>query len=133
MDPGTIIALTTVAAKVLLLISKYFSGVKDARKDVERLLEAVKNIHSVLLRIEEIANGPDSAKLPAVGTAFTAIKKSFQELEEKLDPKTTQKVMKLVGLRALKWPFTKEQVAEYITRLESNKASLNIAFNADQT
>lgn len=136
MDPGTIIAVATTATTILSLLSKYVQDVKNAQEDVERLLKQIEDIHSLLLRIEKIAKSPDSAKLPALEKSFTAIKKTFsdiQELVEKLKPKTSQRLMSKVGLRALKWPFTKEQMANYIARLESEKTSLNLAFQTDST
>lgn len=136
MDPGTIIAVATMATTILSLLSKYVQDVKNAQEDVERLLKQIEDIHSLLLRIEKIAKSPDSAKLPALEKSFTAIKKTFsdiQELVEKLKPKTSQRLMSKVGLRALKWPFTKEQMANYIARLESEKTSLTLAFQTDLT
>ena len=136
MDPGTIIAVATAATTVLSLLSKYAQDVKNAREDVERLLKQIEDIHSLLLRIETIATSPYSAKLPALDTALTAIKKTFsdiQELVEKLKPKTSKRLMSKVGLRALKWPFTKEEMASYIIRLESEKTSLTLALQADST
>lgn len=136
MDPGTIIAVATTATTILSLLSKYVRDVKNAQEDVERLLKQIEDIHSLLLKIEKIAKSPDSARLPALEKSFTAIKKTFsdiQELVEKLKPKTSQRLMSKVGLRALKWPFTKEQMANYIARLESEKTSLNLAFLTDST
>lgn len=136
MDPGTIIAVATTATTILSFLSKYVQDVKNAQEDVERLVKQIEDIHSLLLRIEKIAKSPDSAKLPALEKSFTAIEKTFsdiQELVEKLKPKTSQRLMSKVGLRALKWPFTKEQMANYIARLESEKASLTLAFQTDST
>lgn len=136
MDPGTIIAIATTATTILSLLSKYVQDVKNAQEDVERLLKQIEDIHSLLLDIEKIAKSPDSAKLPALEKSFTAIKKTFsdiQEFVEKLKPKTSQRLMSKVGLRALKWPFTKEQMANYIARLESEKTTLILAFQKDST
>lgn len=136
MDPGTIVGVVTASRTILSLLSTYFSDVKDAREDVKRFSKEVEDIHSILQKVEAIAKGPDAARQPGSGPALTAIEQSFshiKELEEKLNPKTRQKIMKRVGLRALKWPFTKEQVTDYITKLERCKSSLNLALNADQT
>lgn len=133
MDPGTIIAIATTATTILSLLSKYVQDVKNAQEDVERLLKQIEDIHSLLLDIEKIAKSPD---LPALEKSFTAIKKTFsdiQEFVEKLKPKTSQRLMSKVGLRALKWPFTKEQMANYIARLESEKTSLILAIQKDST
>lgn len=132
MDPGTILAAVTTSATVIRLISKYYSGVKNAREEVKRFSASVEEIHNVLQKVQALAKGPDAARLPASDPAVAAIEQSLREiteLEEQLNPK----MMRRVGLRALKWPFTSKQTDEYITNLERRKAMLSLALNADQT
>lgn len=136
MDPGTILAVSTAAVKVLSLLFKYFSDAKDAVEDVKRLSDQVENIRGLFLEMEALAQGPDAAKLTASGKALAATSQSLsdiKELMEKLNPKTTHRAMKRMGVRALKWPFTKKQVDDYIKRLESHKISLIFALNLDST
>lgn len=136
MDPGTILAAVTTSATVITLISRYYSGVKNAREDVKRFSASVEEIHSVLQKVQALASGPNAARLPASDPAVAAIEQSLREiteLEEKLSPKTGGKMMRRVGLRALKWPFTSKQMDEYIVRLERRKAMLSLALTADQT
>lgn len=136
MDPGTILAAVTTSATVITLVSRYYSGVKNAREEVERFSALVEEIHSVLQKVQAHTSGPNAARLPASEPAVAAIEQSLREiteLEEKLTPKMGRKMMKRVGLRALKWPFTSKQMDEYITKLERRKAMLSLALNADQT
>lgn len=136
MDPGTILAAVTTSATVITLISRYYSGVKNAREDVKRFSASVEEIYSVLQKVQALASGPNGAKLRASDPAVAAIEQSLHEimeLEEQLNPKMGGKMMRRVGLRALKWPFTSKQMDEYITRLERRKAMLSLALNADQT
>lgn len=136
MDPGTILAAVTTSATVISLISRYYSGVKNAREDVKRFSTSVEEIHSVLQKVQALVRGPEAARLPASDLAVTAIEQSLREiteLEDQLNPKMGGKMMRRVGLRALKWPFTSKQMNEYIIRLERRKAMLNLALNADQT
>lgn len=136
MDPGTILAAVTTSATVITLISRYYSGVKNAREDVKRFSASVEEIHNVLQKVQALAKGPDAARLPASDPAVAAIEQSLREiteLEEQLNPKMRGKMMRRVGLRALKWPFTSKQMDEYITNLERRKAMLSLALNADQT
>ena len=105
MDPGTILAAVTTSATVITLISRYYSGVKNAREDVKRLSASVEEIHSVLQKVQALASGPNAAKLPALDPAVAAIEQSLREiteLEEQLNPKMGRKMMRSVGLRALK-------------------------------
>ena len=41
--------------------------------------------------------------------------------------------MKKLGVRALKWPFDKNEVDEYINRLERHKSIIIAALEMDQT
>lgn len=136
MDPGTILAAVTTSATVITLISGYYSGVKNARGDVKRFSASVEEIHSILKKVQALASGPDAARLPASDLAIAAVEQSLREireLEDQLNPKMGGKMMRRVGLRALKWPLTSKQMDEHITRLERRKAMLSIALNADQT
>ena len=135
MDPGTIIAVITAAGKLLSILFKYVSDAKDAVEGVKRLSDQVDIIRSLLLEIGALAKASNAAELPASSMALTAIRQSLSDIElvEKLNPKTSQKTMRKMRFRALKWPFTKEQVAEYIRRLESDKGSLILALQADST
>lgn len=136
MDPGTILAAVTTSATVITLISRYYSGVKNAREDVKRFSTSVEEIHDVLQKVQALARGPEAARLPVSDPAVTAIEHSLREiteLEDQLNPKMGGKMMRRVGFRALKWPFTSKQMDEYITKLERRKAMLNLALNADQT
>ena len=136
MDPGTAIAVAQISAKVLSLIAKYYSGVKNAKTDIERLEVEVKALRDVLQRMQELARRPDGTKLSALPSCLTAIQQSYDDvttLESKLNPGKRQKTMHRTGLRALMWPLTSKEVDEYITRLERQKSALNLALSTDTT
>ena len=136
MDPGTAIAVGQVSAKVLSIIWKYYSEVKDAKNDVTHLADEIKDFHNVMQKILELLEKDSMvAKVPASGSLITTIEQSLSDinvLERKLDPGTGAKVMKRVGKRALKWPFTKKEVDDWVTRFQRLKGTLNLAINADQ-
>ena len=134
MDPGTAIAVGEVSAKVMSIIWKYYSEVKDAKSDVTHLADEIQNFHNVMLKISELIQ-KDSAKVPALASLIPTIAKSLSEiniLESKLDPGTGAKVMKRVGKRSLKWPFTKKEVDDWVTRFQRLKRTFSLAIDADQ-
>ena len=135
MDPGTAIAVGQVSAKILSIIWKYYSEVKDAKSDVTYLADEIQNFRNVMQKISELLQ-KDSANVPASDSLIPTIEQSLSEikiLEGKLDPGTGAKVMKRVGKRALKWPFTKKEVDDWVTRFQRLKGTLSLAMNADQT
>ena len=136
MDLGTAIAVGQVSAKILSILWKYYSEVKDAKGDVTRLADEIQDFHNVMQKLLELLEkDPMVAKVPASATLITTIEHSLSDinvLERKLDPGTGAKVMKRVGKRTLKWPFTKKEVDDWVTRFQRLKGTLNLALNADQ-
>lgn len=134
MDPGTILAVVTTSAAALSHIIQYYSDVKEARQDRERLHEEVKALHDVLQNVQCLANGPNASKVPSLSSYLKAsCSPDIEELEARLNPGKGRKAMKKVGLRALKWPFDKKDVDKYIDRLERHKSTISAALGIDQT
>lgn len=136
MDPGTFVAIVTTSATVLSLLSEYYSNVKSAKKDIQRLSDEIEGYRNVLQEVQKQVNITDAVVPSLSRSSVRAIQDSLsylEELEDKLTPKKRGRLMKSVGLRALKWPFTCKEVDKYITRLERRKATLNLALSTDQT
>jgi hypothetical protein len=136
MDPGTIVAVVTTSAAILSILSEYYSGVKSAKEDIQRLSDEVGEFRHVLQEIQKQAKNPSVTRLPLSDSSTTAIEKSLsnlKELEEKLTPNKGGRLMKRVGLRALKWPLTSKEVDKYITKLERRKSTLSLMLGTDQT
>ena len=136
MDPGTAIAVGQVSAKVLSIIWKYYSEVKDAKSDVTYLADEIQDFHHVMQKFLELLQKDSMvAKVPASASLITTIEQSLSDikiLERRLDPGTGAKVMKRVGKRALKWPFSKKDVNDWVTRFQRLKGTLSLAMSADQ-
>lgn len=136
MDPGTIVAVVTTSAAILSILSEYYSGVKGAKEDIQRLSDEVEEYRNVLQEIQKQAENSNVTRLPLSDSSVTAIGKSLsnlKEIEEKLTPNKGGRLMKRVGLRALKWPLTRKEVDKYITKLERRKSTLSLMLGTDQT
>ncbi|KAL9045426.1 MAG: hypothetical protein Q9214_001526 [Letrouitia sp. 1 TL-2023] len=134
MDPGTIVAVIQVASKVLSLISKYYLDVKDAKADIEHLINQITVYRKILQNVERLVERGGSKRLPAA--SVMAIKESHDDiksLEERLTPSKRKKAMSRLGRTALTWPFSKDKFRECVTKIEKHIASLNLALNCDQT
>ncbi|KAL8959103.1 MAG: hypothetical protein Q9193_003975 [Seirophora villosa] len=134
MEAGTAIAIGQLSTKVLSIIWKYYSDVKDAKSSITFLANEIKDFSNVLQSfiglLQRSSKIPFSATLETTSTqALTDI----QTLKDKLEPGTGDKAMKRFGKRALKWPLTKKEVGEWVERFERFKATLNLALNTDQT
>lgn len=134
MDPGTIVAVVTASAAALSHIVEFYSDVKEAKQDRERLCDEVKALHDVLENVQSLASGPNAGKVPALSSYVKAsCLPDIEELEARLAPGKGRRAMKKVGLRALKWPFDKKEVDKYISRLERHKSTISAALGIDQT
>jgi hypothetical protein len=113
---ASVIAVIQISAQVFTLCNDYFLVVKDARKDIQRLRDEVSSLHDVLENIAEMAEFPAAAKLSTLNILIKPdgpmelCRRELERLKAKLDPGHGQGKMKRFGLRALKWPFSSNDV-----------------------
>ena len=133
---ASVIAVVQLAGKLWSLCWKYYSDAKDAKSDIERLLSAVGDVQNVFQQVQELAEGPGSTKLLASKSLIERIpfelNAEFERLRKILDPGRTNKTMRTLGLRALKWPLKKDDVDKTLQLLERHKTTLITALNTDQ-
>jgi hypothetical protein len=132
---ASVIAVISLSAKVAKLCSEYIANVKAAKEDVKLLAKEIESVAATFTSAHELLNGPDSARLLAFQNLGDTLSKCFSQLEElndRLDLKN-QKVMRRIGLRALKWPFETKQVDKIIQNLAGYKQTILVALQIDQT
>lgn len=133
MDPGTAIAISSLCAKVVSIIGKYYLDVQDAKRNVELLAHEVETFGHVVREIAELSDA--NPRLPVSTSLRSAINQALsdaQALHDKLDPGKTSKAMKRWGIRALTWPFTKKEVEEWVARFQRLTAMFNLPLTTDQ-
>lgn len=134
MDPGTIIAVVTASTAALSHIFRYYSDVKGARQDRDRLHKEVKALHDVLKNVQSLIDGPNADKVPSLTSYLKeSCSTDVEELKTKLDPGMSGRVMRKVSWWALKWPFNKKAVDDYVKRLDRHKSTIVAALATDQT
>ena len=137
MDPGTAIAVGDISAKALSVIWKYYSDVKDAKVDIEHLVEEIQGLQKVLESVRKLLEDRSIAERIPTSVPLLKGTKSFQSdmeaLTTRLDRNKGTRAMRRVGIRALKWPLKKKEVNEFVTKLQRYKETLNLAFILDQT
>ncbi|KAL8964880.1 MAG: hypothetical protein Q9183_004159 [Haloplaca sp. 2 TL-2023] len=131
MDPGTAIAVTTLSSKVLSIIWKYSSDVKNAKSDIISLRDEIQTFDDVLKSVQDVLKKSPRLTLPAsLRTALDQAQKDLESLENQLDPGKKAKWMSRVGKRALTWPLAKKEVESWIARFQRLKATINLALDA---
>ncbi len=149
MDPlsitASVVAILQLSNTVYTAAKEYYTGVKDAPKEIERLLDELKTFNDILKSLRDTAtraerNGKDEALhetshkgtyLPSVTKLLepdAALRLCFAEMQQFMDRVTTQKSkMK----KALKWPFQKEEIYQTIGRLQKLQSLLKFAIATD--
>lgn len=133
---ASVVALIETSLKVVSLCAKYYSHVKDAKKDIDLFSLEVQAFIKVLQNLDQIARNPGATRLFASRSFSEEIQRCLRDLErlqKKLDPGKGRKTMSRYGIRALKWPFESRELEKDIGVLERYKSTFNAALNMDQT
>ncbi|KAL8903300.1 MAG: hypothetical protein Q9207_004013 [Kuettlingeria erythrocarpa] len=134
MDPGTAIAVATLSAKVASTVWEYYKNLQGAREEIKSLANELQELEHLMQKFQDLVSS--SSKLTVSATLDAAIKQALldlETLESKLVPEKKAKPMRLFGKRALKWPFAKSEVEQWVTRFQRLKDTANLALNTDQT
>ena len=134
---ASIAALIQISGSVFDLCRKYYSEVKDARKEIQRLRDEVTSLQDVLFSVADLAEAANPTKmsiLDRLNQADGPVKQCQAQLAglvAKLEPGEAQSRMRQFGSRALKWPFSKKEVENVMAAIERYKTSFNLAVTAD--
>ena len=139
MDPlsatASVVAVFQLSTQVLSLCREYYSEIKTARSDIEKLVVEIQTFQNVLQKLKTNAEGLDASKLFVTASCEDNIRQCSYDLENlksRLELEKHGKRMKRFGLRALKWPFTSPEVDRVISTLERQKLTFNLALGLDQ-
>ena len=125
------IAVIQISKEILLLCGKYYSGVKGAREDRDRLCDEVKALIGVLEQVQGPAKSPETTRPSVLDAA--QVKKCSSELEELkkiLDQGAAPGLMSRLKFRT-SWPFKRGDVDKKIAILDRHKTTFNLALTAD--
>lgn len=132
---ASVIAVIQISGQVFDLCRTYYSEVRDARTDIQRLCDEVTSLQNVLTNVAHMT----SAKLPTLGLLNQPdgpVQQCLTELialAAKLYPGQGKDKMRQFGLRALKWPFSSKDIEKVITAIGRHKTTFSLALAADQT
>lgn len=134
---ASVVAVVDLSAKIATLCVQYSIAVKHAKADIERLGGEVNGLTDLLRSVDGLLEKPDNNQLLNSQKLSDAVKDCFSQLawlNTKLDAGKTRKTMsRIVGIRALKWPFESKGVEKVINGLERCKQTISLALQVDQT
>ncbi|OBT60675.1 hypothetical protein VE03_09889, partial [Pseudogymnoascus sp. 23342-1-I1] len=132
---SSVITVIDLSAKVASWCSEYYANVKNARDDIERLQREAQGLKATLERVQSLCDGPNGVKLQVSQSLREAVKdckKQLDQLETKLEPRTTNKLMSRYGMRALRWPLKSKEVDGIIKKLGNCKDNISFSLQVDQ-
>ncbi|PQE14247.1 vegetative incompatibility HET-E-1 protein [Rutstroemia sp. NJR-2017a BVV2] len=133
---SSVIAVIDLSAKIVSWCSTYYANVKNARDDIKRLQGETQRLSEILKQVRSLCDSPNGAKLQASQNLRDGIMEceiQLAQLETKLAPRTRQKMMRRIGVRALTWPFKTNEVDSIIKKLGSCKDTISFNLQVNQT
>ncbi|KAM0550669.1 hypothetical protein ACHAPJ_008732 [Fusarium lateritium] len=133
---ASVIAVVDISTKILKICSQYAKEVKEARDEIKRIREEVADLQRLATEVNQLINGSHGTKLKASRDFAKIIKTSetlLSELEDRLEPAPKGKLMRRMGLRALKWPFQSTEIEGILQRVKGCSDSISLALQVDQT
>lgn len=133
---ASIIAVIQLTGSLVKLCGGYIREVKDAKDEILNLQRAIINLQGTLQGLQNILQDDKGKALPTssrLASDITDCLSDLQALEARLDPGKGKRLMKKVGLRALKWPLKRTEVEALIKNLERYKHSFLLSLQVDQT
>jgi hypothetical protein len=129
-------AVIQLAGSLVNICGGYFQEVKDARDEILTLQQAIAVLQRTLQDLLELLQSDDGTALPTssrLARNITDCLSNLQALRAKLNPGKGKKLMRKVGLRALKWPLKRAEVDCAIQNLERYKTSFLLSLQVDHT
>ncbi|RDK38110.1 hypothetical protein M752DRAFT_81280 [Aspergillus phoenicis ATCC 13157] len=131
---GTLMGIVQVCGKLMSVCYEYRMGVRDAPKDISRILDEVVSIGSIaqqLVKVIESDGAPSLPSLQAMGGNDGTLRRCLVELQ---DLKASLKLGRASSSRrALAWPLPRADVEKRLQVLATIKSTLQLALAADNT
>jgi hypothetical protein len=133
---ASVIAVIQLTGSLVKLCGGYVQEVKDARDEIFTLQQAITGLQGTLQDLLKLLQSNDTTALSTssrLASHITDCLSNLQALEAKIDPGKGKKLMRKVGLRALKWPLKRAELEGVIQNLEKYKSSFILSLHVDQT
>ncbi|KAJ5359769.1 hypothetical protein N7517_008960 [Penicillium concentricum] len=133
---ANVIAVIQLTGTLVKLCGGYIREVKDARDEILGLQQAIASLQGTLQELQMFIRSNDAKKLPASSQLVsdsTDCLTDLQALEARLNPRKGKRLMRTLGLRALKWPLKRSEVEGVIQKTERYKSLFILSLSVDQT
>jgi multidrug resistance efflux pump len=132
---ASIFAVVDVSVKVITLCSQYSKAVAHAEADISHLETQVKGLKTTLGNAKALIEAPQCASLSTsrdLKDQLAGCRIMLEDLLGKLES-VARKTKHRPWLRALKWPFSREETNATISALERYHRLIMDGLQIDQT
>ena len=133
---ASVIAVIQLTGSLVKLCGGYIQEVKNARDEISNLHQAIAGLQGTLQDLHKFLQSNDAKGLPISSRLVSNITDCLSDLralEVRLDLGKGKKLIRKVGLRALKWPLKRAEVDGVIQNLERYKSLFLLSLQVDQT
>ncbi|KAJ6060292.1 hypothetical protein N7444_002146 [Penicillium canescens] len=133
---ASVIAVIQLTGSLMKLCGGYIQEARNARNEISTLQQAIAGLQGTIQDLDKYLQSNEGTALPTSSRLVRSITdclSDLQALEMRLDPGKGKKLMRKVGLRALKWPLKRAEVEGVIQNLERYKSSFILSLNVDHT
>lgn len=133
---ASVIAVIQLTGSLVKICGGYIQEVKYARDDIVTLQGAITGLQGILQDLQKFLQSHDDKILPTSSRLVSNITNcctDLRALEAKINPGSGNKLMRRVGLRALKWPLKRTEVEGIVQNIERYKSSFTLSLQVDQT
>jgi hypothetical protein len=114
---ASVIAVVDLSAKIASLCFQYYKDVKNAKDNINRLLQEVANLNTISTDLAKLLDGPNGTRLKSSQNLSSTVEDSLRELQkimQKLDPGVGYKAISRIGICALKWPLSSKDMEKTV-------------------
>lgn len=131
-----IIGIIRLSKDLLSGLKDYYDAFRDAREDIQKLYNAVKNLEATLIRVKEVFEGHGD-EFHLVQGILTHRDGPLHQCQAELKSLGTMIGIPIAQgkskdfVRTLKWPSKKKDIEKRIAALEEHKTSLILQVNLE--
>jgi hypothetical protein len=131
---AAILQVLDLAVKIGGACQAYYVAVKDARRDIKRVMDEMTNLSDILFQLQDVLDAPGASKLPLAdflnkpNGPLQGCVWELTALKDKLELSTNGGT-----LRRLAWPFKEKEIATLVAAIERQKSTLELALTVGNT
>ena len=135
---ASVIAVVQISGQIFQQCQTYYSEVKDAENDIQRLHNEVMALQGIASSVNDLIATAESNKLPALEFLnqnhglLQYYQSELDNLAVRLEKALGKDKVKRLGVRALKWPFDRKEIDDAVAVIERCKTTFNLALGCDQ-